>query len=65
MSGLGKQSAVMATISVALIMIPAIAKAGGVTYTVERFDLDDVMGMTMSVTQTELGGTLCRRRPAQ
>ena len=59
MSGLGKRSAVMATISVALITNPAVAKAGGVTYTVEPFDLDDVMGMTVSVTQTELGGTLC------
>jgi hypothetical protein len=59
MSGLGKGSAVMASISVALMLNPAVANAGGVTYTVEPFDFDGVMGMTMSVTQTELGGTLC------
>jgi hypothetical protein len=57
MSGLGKGSAVMASISVALMLNPAVANAGGVTYTVEPFDFDGVMGMTMSVTQTELGGT--------
>ncbi|WP_422226198.1 PE-PPE domain-containing protein [Mycobacterium sp.] len=59
MSGLGKALAVMASIIVALSMDPPAAKAGGVTYTVEPFDYDDVRGMTVSVTQTELGGTLC------
>lgn len=48
MSGLGKGSAVMASISVALMLNPAVAIAGGVTYTVEPFDFDGVMGMTMS-----------------
>jgi hypothetical protein len=63
----------VAIISVALMLNPAAANAGGVTYTVEPFDFDGVMGMTMSVTQTELGGTvmslrqgaLPRRRHAQ
>jgi len=59
MSGLGKALAVTASIFVALSMDPPAAKAGGVTYTVEPFDYDDVRGMTVSVTQTELGSTLC------
>ena len=58
-SGLGKALAVMATIIVALSLDAPVARAGGVTYTVEPFDYDGVRGMTMSVTQTELGGTLC------
>jgi PE-PPE domain-containing protein len=59
MSGLGKALAVMASIIVALSMDPPVAKAAGVTYTVEPFDYDGVRGMSMSVTQTELGGSLC------
>ncbi len=49
----------MASIIVALSMDPPVAKAGGVTYTVEPFEYDGVRGMVLSVTQTELGGTLC------
>ena len=59
MNGLGKALAVTASIVVALSMEPPVAKAGGVTYTVEPFDFDGVNGMSQSVTQTELGGTLC------
>jgi hypothetical protein len=36
-----------------------VAHAAGVTYTVEPFDFDGANGITMSVTQTELGGALC------
>jgi pimeloyl-ACP methyl ester carboxylesterase len=59
MNGLGKGSAVMASIIVALMMNPAVANANAVTYTVEPFDFDGVGGTTMSVTQTQLGGRLC------
>ena len=59
MSGLGKGLTVMASIIVALMMNPAVANADAVAYTVEPFDLDGVGGITMSVTQTQLGGTLC------
>jgi hypothetical protein len=59
MSGFGKGWAVMASITVALMMNPAVADAAGVTYTVEPFDLDGVGGITFSVTQNQLGGTLC------
>jgi pimeloyl-ACP methyl ester carboxylesterase len=59
MSGFGKGLAVMASITVALMMNPAVADAAGVTYTVEPFDLDGVGGITFSVTQNQLGGTLC------
>jgi len=44
MSGLGKALVVMASIIVALSMDPPVANAGGVTYTVEPFDYDDVRG---------------------
>lgn len=59
MSVLVRALAVMASIVVALTMDPAVAKAQGVTYTVEPFDYDGVRGITMSVAQTQLGGTLC------
>lgn len=60
MSGVGKGLAVVASIIVALTMIePAKAYAGGVTYTVEPFDYDGVRGTVMSVTKTQLGGSLC------
>ena len=59
MSALGKTLAVMASIIMALTMNPPVARAAGVTYTVEPFNYDGVRGITMSVTQTELGGTLC------
>jgi hypothetical protein len=59
MSGLVKAFAVMATIIVTLVMNPVVAKADGVTYTVEPFDFDGVLGVSMSVTQKQLGGRLC------
>jgi hypothetical protein len=59
MNRLGKTLAVMTSATMALMMNSAVAKANGVTYTVEPFDFDGVNGMTESVTQTELGGTLC------
>jgi hypothetical protein len=59
MSGLGKGLTAMASIIVALMTNPAVAHADAVTYTVEPFDLDGVMGITFSVTQKQLGGTLC------
>jgi diacyltrehalose acyltransferase len=58
MSGLGKGLAMMASIIVALVMNPTVAKADAVTYTVEPFDFDGA-GTTMSVTQNQLGGALC------
>ena len=59
MSGLGKGLTVTACVIVALMMNPAVANADSVTYTVEPFDFDGVMGITFSVTQKQLGGTLC------
>lgn len=59
MGGLGKALAVLATTVVALTINPPVARAAGVTYTVEPFDSDGANGISMSVTQTELGGTLC------
>ena len=59
MSGLGKGLTAMASIIVALTLNPAVAHADAVTYTVEPFDLDGVMGITFSVTEKQLGGTLC------
>lgn len=35
------------------------AERGGVTYTVEPFDFDSVVGLSMSVTQRQLGGSMC------
>jgi PE-PPE domain-containing protein len=59
MNGLSKTLAVMASVMMLLAFDPVVAKAGGTTYTVEPFDFDAVTGMTQSVTQTELGGSLC------
>lgn len=59
MSGPGKTLAVTMSISVALMLFPATARADGTTYTVEPFDFDGVHGTTFSVTQTQLGGALC------
>jgi pimeloyl-ACP methyl ester carboxylesterase len=59
MSGLGNGLTVMVSVIVALMMNAAVANADAVTYTVEPFDLDGVGGITFSVTQTQLGGTLC------
>lgn len=59
MNVLGKTLTVLASIGVALTVNTPVARAAGVTYTVEPFDYDGVSGITMSVTRTELGGTLC------
>jgi pimeloyl-ACP methyl ester carboxylesterase len=59
MNSLGKGWALMLAIAVALMMNVAVADAAGVTYTVEPFDFDGVGGMSMSVTQKQLGGALC------
>jgi PE-PPE domain len=59
MSRLGRALAVTASIIVALSMDPPVAKAAGVTYTLESYDFDDVAGISVSITQTEFGGTLC------
>ena len=59
MSGLGKVLTMMASIIVAPMMNPAVANADSVTYTVEPFSFDGVLGMTFSVTKNQLGGALC------
>jgi pimeloyl-ACP methyl ester carboxylesterase len=59
MNGLAKGLAMMASVIMALTMNPGVAHGEAVTYTVEPFDLDGVGGATMSVTQKQLGGTLC------
>lgn len=59
MNVLGKTLTVMASIIMVLTVDPPVAKAAGVTYTVEPFDYDGVRGMSMSVAKTQLGGTLC------
>jgi diacyltrehalose acyltransferase len=59
MKGLGKALAATASVIMAMSMDLPVAKAGGVTYTLEPFDFDGVNGMSQSVTQTELGGSLC------
>ncbi len=59
MKGLAKQSVALASVIAAMAMNIAVAKAEGMTYTVEPFDYDSVGNMTMSVTQKQLGGSLC------
>jgi hypothetical protein len=59
MNGLGMKMAVTAGLVAALMTNTPVAHAAGVTYTVEPWDLDGVGGITMSVTQRQLGGTLC------
>ncbi|WIM89308.1 PE-PPE domain-containing protein [Candidatus Mycobacterium wuenschmannii] len=41
------------------VVAPVIAHADGVTYTVEPFDYDSIGPMNFSVTQKQLGGSLC------
>jgi hypothetical protein len=48
-----------ASVIAAMATNVAIANADGVTYTIEPFDYDSVSHMNMSVTQKQLGGTLC------
>ncbi len=60
MRGLAKGLAVVMASTIAAPMVnPAHAKADAVTYTVEPWDFDGVMGITMSQTQLQLGGRLC------
>jgi pimeloyl-ACP methyl ester carboxylesterase len=56
--GLGRVAATVSGI-VALLLTPPTARADGVTYTVEPFSLDGVGGINLSVTQNQLGGSLC------
>src|SRR6202035_4257981 len=51
--------ALILAIAAALVINPGVAEAAGTTYTVEPFDFDGVGGMSMSVTQKQLGGALC------
>jgi PE-PPE domain len=59
MNGVAMRLAMMLAIAAALVVNPGIARASGVTYTVEPFDFDGVAGMSMSVTESQLGGALC------
>lgn len=59
MSRLTKVLAVLASMILALSMNPPVAKAGGITYTLEPFDYDGVNGIVVSLTKNQLGGTLC------
>lgn len=38
---------------------PTIPVSGPITYTVEPFDMDGSMGVTMTVTQNQFGGRMC------
>lgn len=38
---------------------PVVAHAAGTTYTVEPWDMDGTLGVSMSVTKNQLGGALC------
>jgi diacyltrehalose acyltransferase len=59
-TGLGIRClALLASVITTMTMNIAVAKAAGATYTVEPFDYDSVGGMSMSVTQKQLGGSLC------
>jgi hypothetical protein len=57
--GLGKRLLALASIIAAMAANVAVANADGMTYTVEPFDYDAVAHMTMSVTEKQLGGSLC------
>ena len=59
MSGLCKRLTVIASVTVAVMTNVSVARAAGTTYTLEPFDYDDVGFTTMSITQQQLGGTLC------
>jgi hypothetical protein len=58
-NGIGMRLAMMLAIAAAMVINPGVAEAAGVTYTVEPFDFDGIGGMSMSVTQKQLGGALC------
>jgi PE-PPE domain len=57
--GLGIRLVALASVIAVMAMNIAVANAEGVTYTIEPFDYDSVGHMTMSVTQKQLGGSLC------
>lgn len=59
MNGVVKALAVLAGISTTLMLPIPVARAAGITYTVEPFDYDQVRGISMSVTPKQLGGLLC------
>jgi hypothetical protein len=59
MRAIGMRLAMMLAIATAPVVNPGVAEAAGITYTVEPFDLDGIGGMSMSVTQKQLGGALC------
>lgn len=59
MSGQAKGLAVIVSVLTSLIAHPAVAHASGTTYTVEPWDFDGVLGVSMSVTRNQLGGSLC------
>ena len=59
LKGLCKWLALLGSVIVAMATNVHVANAAGVTYTVEPFDYDSIGPTTMSVTQKQLGGTLC------
>lgn len=59
MSGPAKGLAMIVSVLAAAMTDPAVAHAGSTTYTVEPWDFDGVLGVSMSVTRNQLGGTLC------
>jgi PE-PPE domain len=56
---LARQLVASAGVIAAMTTTVAVAHADGVTYTIEPFDYDSVAHMNMSVTEKQLGGTLC------
>jgi hypothetical protein len=58
-TGLGKRLVALASVIAVMTLDVAVASAQGVTYTVEPFDYDSVGHLNMSVTQKQLGGSLC------
>jgi hypothetical protein len=56
---LGIRLALLPAVIAVMAMNIAVANAAGVTYTVEPFDYDSVGGISMSITQKQLGGSLC------
>ena len=56
---MAKRLVALTSVIAAMAMNVAVAHADGVTYTVEPFDYDSVANMSMSVTQKQLGGSLC------
>src|ERR1700744_1177059 len=51
--------AIMLAIAAGLVITPGVPEAAGLPYTVEPFDFDGIGGMSMSVTQKQLGGAMC------